>query len=623
MGIRIRKSPSLFAPFSFPPLFGPTRAYKRILHPGKPESGRSQGDKYKLFIAMVNSKDVSEVRRRVADRWSKIDYRSGNRLELQSDKEQSITADVIDLTKDSDEDDTEDRIEVVKHVRTSNPAGSIEQRCLEEEQAEHVQYPFRLIRSEIYDRNTPSSPHFISMEKILSDTKLKTCWLFSYQYELDYILPMFHENVNVRMVAQNGTILPLTNRDAVSSKLLANLQSFSVNMPPYTCHHSKMVINFYQDGSCQIFIPSNNFTQAETNIPQQIWWSSPQLPRTRTNERNKSKFKSQLKTYLDSYPCNLGSLKKSVDEVDFANLDNTNTQFVYSTPTKRKDIVSGFRLIYNSLKDESLIPSLGLANREQHYLVQTSSIGGPLRVPSIGAPNLFTHLMVPLFSGLLPIPDRLTPTDHIKNMLQTSRLKQEFRRNKIHAYILYPTLDEIRTSPLGYHSAGWFHFNWARNDANKRHYKTLTSLGVLYKQTPGTMSSSRGTTPSHSKFYLKSTAKSSFKTLDWCLFTTSNVSGHAWGTNIRGPQNYEVGVLLFSDSNKVLVPKSAKELIYKPGRTLGNSNTPSDEEDGRQKVIVTVPFGLPPTKYSADDESFCFGKKYAQTDIQGRVHSGY
>ena len=242
------------------------------------------------------------------------------------------------------------------------------------------------------------------MEKILSDTKLKTCWLFSYQYELDYILPMFHENVNVRMVAQNGTILPLTNRDAVSSKLLANLQSFSVNMPPYTCHHSKMVINFYQDGSCQIFIPSNNFTQAETNIPQQIWWSSPQLPRTRTNERNKSKFKSQLKTYLDSYPCNLGSLKKSVDEVDFANLDNTNTQFVYSTPTKRKDIVSGFRLIYNSLKDESLIPSLGLANREQHYLVQTSSIGGPLRVPSIGAPNLFTHLMVPLFSGLLPIP---------------------------------------------------------------------------------------------------------------------------------------------------------------------------------------------------------------------------
>ncbi|SCW00561.1 LAFE_0C06920g1_1 [Lachancea fermentati] len=605
---------------------------------------------------MGHSKSVSDVRKRVRNRWSAFEYRRNahnsastafddggienemvhnehdadnvdkvgtpavepvpllqTQAKMSSTEINAAPVEIIDLTSDTEETE----------VTTSDTDLANEEVPLE---TAVTQYPFKLIKSDIYDAGR-ASRHFITLQSIFSEPGLKKVWLFSYQYELDYILPMFCDDVEVTIIAQEGTVLPPTIRTASISKLLSKMKTYFINMPPYTCHHSKMIINQYSDFSCRLFIPSNNFTSTETNLPQQVIWCSPILP-PKNSVSGVSIFRDDLLLYLDTYPCDLKPLCVAMEAVDFSRIDNAGVQFVFSAPkpsrTKRRGehITSGIRLAHQKLsKYHHADRSDHTFNATHHYLSQVSTIGAPLKTKSKKPANLFSHLMIPLYSGINPYSTNLG-RQRIDDVPETEELKYLYRKHKIKPYIVYPTDREIRSCPMGYMTGGWFHFHWMKTDFTRLHYRILKQWGVLHKQS-SEANNPRAATPSHTKFYMKGTTTSHgqkpFEQLDWCLFTTANLSGHAWGTTTRRPQNYEVGVLLCSDEKHALTAKSASDLIYTNFEGSGRS-LKDEKATISHNTCILVPFTIPLGQYTTSDESFCISHNYMQPDSLGNQH---
>ncbi|AQZ12827.1 TDP1 (YBR223C) [Zygosaccharomyces parabailii] len=518
---------------------------------------------------------VSDARKRVAERWSKIDYRSGS-IDENGYSNKRSKPDIIDLTLS----DTEEIAETSEH-RTQRPSSEVPEvpvgNC-----------PFRIIKSDVFDSGGGKSQYFTDLNEIFNDPTLHKTFLFSFQYELDFLMGHFHHNVErIVLVAQEGTVLSPTTPQALS--LVPKTLLIQFRMPPFTCHHSKLVINIYEDGACRIFMPSSNFTYAETNYPQQVCWRSPRL-RAVTNPPTVA-FQQDLIRYMDSY--NSPDIQKYITpclkNLNFEPLNDV--QFIYSTPSK--NYVSGLRLLaakISSLKQDNN------KNLTHHYLCQSSSVGNSLSKKT--SVNLFTHLMIPVLDGMIPADSKNTP--------ETSRLLQLYKSRSVVPYLLYPTVQEISSCPAGWLCSGWFNFNYNR-DLN--HFNMLRKqFKVLYKQDNAVTSKQRRATPAHSKFYLRSSTsavnEAPFKKLDWCVYTSANLSYSAWGKTRAKPRNYEVGILLTSPN---LYCQSFADLVYK-----GKSTSLP------QGVTVAVPWTTSLEPYGDNDEAFCISKEYEMLDCNGR-----
>lgn len=527
--------------------------------------------------------EISECRRAVAERWSKVEYRP---REVKSDSREC--SDDSAASTDLEDYSGERALKKVKR-EVIDLTGS------DEETETPAGCDFKLVRSEVLDSEVVSS-HFISFDQIFGDQTLRKSILFSYQYELDFLLERFHGRVEeIILVAQTGTIRPASAPAAIA--LIDRLAIIEFNMPQFTCHHSKMVINFYNDGSCRIFMPSNNFTYAEANYPQQVCWCSPRLRRANgAYVRGISAFQDSLLDYLGTY-----KLKKITDKVvssiktiDFSPLQDVT--FVFSSPSN--EVESGFQSLVKMLSGGVPDETRG---RTHHYLCQSSTVGAALSKKTHA--NLFTHVFIPILHGITSTKSKLLSTEAVLN---------EFKKRNIVPHLIYPTVEEIRTSPLGWLCSGWFHFNYNRDMA---HYDMLSKQFNLFrKQDPQRISQRRRATPAHSKFYMKFTTEARAKlgtsmSLDWCVYTSSNLSRTAWGTGTARPRNYEVGILLKAGA-KELICQSFTDVVYK---SSSNLNLKPNSQ------MVLVPFTLPVIPYDASqaDEAFCMTKDYNVTDING------
>ncbi|CUS21277.1 LAQU0S02e10066g1_1 [Lachancea quebecensis] len=567
---------------------------------------------------MSSEEAESAARKRVRERWSQVEYNSKaeERIDERAPKRARVdnNSEVIDLTSDQEDTTLWEASDTDASLPKEAAADVGASSCVARAREIAMKYPFKLVRSEYYDEGHDSD-HFITLQGIFLNSNLVKTWLFSFQYELDFILPMFNEFTQITIVAQKGTILPLTRLSSKSSKLLSKMKTLELQMPPFACHHSKMIVNEYRDGSCRIYIPSNNFTHAETNLPQQIVWCSPHLQRC-CEAPKVSGFRDSLVEYLSAYPVSLKALIEFLGTLDFTPLDQMGAEFIFSCPKPFDSVVSGIPLLHKALLDQQHASDRYPGSKTHRYLSQVSTIGAPLKTGLEAPGNLFSHLMVPLLSGLLAGPrDRKKP-------YEIPNLNRVFEDHHIKPYIMYPTPEEIQQSPVGYLAGGWFHFHWLRNQATKSVYNTLKRWGILHKQSPQGCPT-RGRTPSHTKFYMKSTTlpdnKAPFSDVDWFLFTTANLSLNAWGTTTRKPQNYEVGVLLKSQEARRITVKSASDLVYSKyrsaGQVLGSSKAHTDES-----ICTMVPFDIRPVPYQPRDDAFCISRSYEAADINGKLH---
>ncbi|SCU78067.1 LADA_0A03642g1_1 [Lachancea dasiensis] len=563
------------------------------------------------------------ARKRTQEHWEKFEYRKKSKVNNeQSDSVDQVkrSPNIIDLTSDNDSPEETSTTDVSYIEPIHSSADEADQKLpSSSNENQETTAPFRLIKSDIYDSNR-ASQHFITLEEIFGDRSIAKSWLFSFQYELDYILPMFPLHAEITIVAQNGTILPVSQPNSKVLTLLARLKTLLVNLPPYSCHHSKMVINLYNNGDCQLFIPSNNFTSAETNLPTQIVWSSPRL-KSSSCESSSSAFKDSLLTYLKGYEINLKPLVAVLETVDFLPLDDSGSQFVYSHPKVAGCGLSQLSTLLRDKKHTHLIDQ-----STHHYLCQTSTIGSPIKAGLRSPGNLFTHYMIPLFSGLLD-PKTNAKANPGRKANEIPNLKERFDTNHIKPYIVYPTAQELQKSAMGYLAGGWFHYHWLRNQVSQDVHQLLRSWGVFHKRQTHT-TDARKATPSHTKFYMKSTGtcltdskRSPLRTPEWVLYTTANLSLNAWGTLTSKPRNYEVGVLFKSSEDNAIELQSVTDLVYSPfigtGETIGDGKP---EFLKRKKTLVMVPFDIPPKPYGELDDSFCISRNYVEPDSLGRYH---
>ena len=535
--------------------------------------------------------DKGSARSQIANRWSNVDYNKlSNDVMTISENPQETDHEVITIDSESETsisdngNDTDDGI--------SRPV--IDARLHDKK------YCFKLIHSEtVYDKSdtyesmtSEQQDYFITMKDIFYDPNLRQVVLFSYQFEMDFLLKCFHPDIEkVIIIGQPECIRPL-NEDTSSARLKELEKKISyipIKMAPYTSHHTKMILNFYQD-SLRIFLPSNNFTEAEVSYPQQVCWCSPKFMFS-TNPKwvnGYSKFGSILKDYLSHYNQYQSFFQKLIEKLEkyeFLYFDENNKmeddiKFIYSVPAKG-NYNCGFKKLIDSVKvtEEKYFYKKN-GKEEIHYLFQTSSIGTTM----VGNDSLLLGLM----------PDNSS-------------------MERIHLNILYPTLKEICDSPASVLSGGWFHFNYY---SKSEPYNTLRAKKTFVKQDPLQVSKQRLSTPSHSKFYMKWTSKDTTMNnegsipeggVDWCVYTSANLSKAAWGLNGVKPKNYEFGVF-FGCSVQV---SSFIDLIYKnkngSGTRLGtateqaNIATRDKHADRIKANQILIPFPRSYVQYSPDD----------------------
>ncbi|KAL3229085.1 Tyrosyl-DNA phosphodiesterase 1 [Nakaseomyces bracarensis] len=562
-------------------------------------------------------RERSEAAERVAAKWRKTDYNK---------PEDVVILDTV-VIDDSDEEETD----IEDHKTITNPSVKVNEdvnasanasasaktelktktMTMTKTKTERAQdVGFRLMRSEVYDENTDESPYMLDgLESIFGDPELKHCFLFSFQYDLGFLVRQFSSSVErITIIAQEGTIVPVASSDITSDPTFSNvfhkLVVKEIYMPPYSCHHSKMILNLYRNGTMKIFLPSNNFTWAETNWPQQVCWSSGVLqPLNKAPNDSQNIFQQNLVRYLKFYKLKeLNDLiQQVIAKIDFRPLDGI--EFIFSVPERREqELRTGVSMLLDALEEtEKQIPlSKDVTNL---FVCQSSTIGGPVSRKKECPSNLFTHIIVPFAKGFL--------NDKELRNCTTDILKQKYIDNNTLPMIIYPCMNEIRDASVGINSAGWFNFNYTKNDIQQRQYDMLRNeLNVFYGYNRSYLSKQRVTTPSHSKFYFRT--RIPFQDinhrkdvllpnqLDWCLFTSANLSTNAWGTLGAKPRNYEVGVLYKNAFLSQPIEKSdlhlesLQYLIYRQKSTARTDLTKT----------IGVPFPLHLSPYSSTDESF-------------------
>lgn len=527
---------------------------------------------------------TNRAREAVKSRWSQVSYRKDG-----SFKEQIIPTiekkiihehDVITIESESEsETDIENQIK--------------------------VETPFKLMRSSLYDDGAESE--MTSFEDILGDKTLKETIMFSFQYDLEFLFTIMSNNLSslerITMVGQTGTISDIPEEKInILHDFESKLNPIFFYMPKFTCHHSKMIINIYHNNSMKIYLPSSNSTRNEAKIPQQVCWESPILSRSKYNAD--IPFQRQLVEYLETYCYKsqterniraINSIIKTVRQYDFTPLKDVT--FIFSSPHSEQ---SGLKQL------KTLRGSGNLPDRE--YLCQVSSIGSVRN-----GNNLLTHTIIPIIEGVIGFSYMNAKSRKMRS-LKDDEVHRMLEDLKISARILFPTMEEVRSAPMGWLSGGWFHFHYAKHEQVVHDWQSrfqlfakqnVTALKAYYRQT----------TPSHSKFYMRYNKKSSTTScldLDWCIYTSANLSNNAWGHINGKPRNYEVGVLYKSGDNCLRCVSLAEKKISKQEKPRISDKT---------EIKIGVPFILDIQPYSNFDEPYCMSKTYeGLIDSQGRLH---
>lgn len=443
--------------------------------------------------------------------------------------------------------------------------------------------PFKPFHNPLYDK--PPLQSAITIHDILSSPNIDSSYLFTYYIELREFLSYYRSpSTNINIIIQSGHIL---DTERISEKF-TNLNIMKVNMKPYTSHHCKIIINKYKNGEWKIFLISCNLMRAELVMNNQISWESPLLSRLERGDKDDSRFKYSFIKFLKGYRPFLGTkLNSLVKELEIVNFNPIVGDFIASVPLKTKfddskEHAFGFKGLVNVLKINDLLKPTNV-----DILYQSSSIASPINFDKKlnKVSNIFTHLILPFITSRIPF----------KLPSGTDSLKEYLLRNNITLRIVYPTFYNIHLSKFGAGSGTWSCFNGYGNP------KSLAQLGLLKPFFYKPFSTQREFNTSHSKFIIASS--DGFETLDWCLFTTCNISKQAWGNLLKTEgnnytiDNFESGVFISKNHYKgyKLIPREIGE-----DERIGHKSLAEDE------IAVVLPFDIKNTaKYEDEDKPWC------------------
>lgn len=446
---------------------------------------------------------------------------------------------------------------------------------------------------------------------LVGSKDLKETYQFNFSVDLEFFLMHLHPNMSrqlrkITFITGSRLLDPdeLT-QDIALIKSKFNINELTADLPTrFGTHHTKMMINFYEDDTCEIIIMTCNLQKIDFGGLTQMCWKSGRLHRSNGNmspERG-ARFQKDLKNYLFRYKKNpLRELGKSLDEYDFLPV---NIELVASAPgffnmaeSTNDSEIYGYGKLYQVLRRNNLLIDNSKGENKYNVLAQVSSISYPFATEKLNTASIFSHLLCPLiFSGMSKASFNLLKPG-------AALFKNHQNTHNYRPHILYPSVDDVANSNVGFASGQALHFKFTTTPTHRNQYEQNIKP-YLYRWQSGSQADETGreNVVPHVKLYMCDNGDD-WSTLRWVLMGSHNLSKQAWGaknetrfTNndplVYKVSSYELGVLIPgnmdpNDDGITLKPIYGRDTFLAPQH---NNDTP-----------LRIPFKLPPVKYKPSE----------------------
>ncbi|XP_068612867.1 tyrosyl-DNA phosphodiesterase 1-like [Brachionichthys hirsutus] len=340
-------------------------------------------------------------------------------------------------------------------------------------------------------------------------------------------------------------------------------------------HHTKMMLLWYEEGF-RVVILTSNLIRADWYQKTQGMWMSPLFPRlpegsSATAGESPTFFKRDLLKYLASYRA--PELEEWIQRIKDHDLSETRVYLVGSSPGRyvgpEMEHWGHLRLRKLLYDHTDLMP-----NEERWPVIgQFSSIGSMGLDKTKWLAGEFQRTMTTLGKSAL--------------------------RSDPPLYLVYPSVEDVRTSLEGYPAGGSLPYSIQTAQ------KQLWLHSYFHRWTAN--STGRSHAMPHIKTYMR--ASPDFTQLAWFLVTSANLSKAAWGALEKNNtqlmvRSYELGVLFIPSAFNM--------------KTFPVNKDPFPASSSSSGFLV--PFDLPPTSYSPEDQPWIWNIPYSQApDTHGNV----
>ncbi|CDK24544.1 unnamed protein product [Kuraishia capsulata CBS 1993] len=446
---------------------------------------------------------------------------------------------------------------------------------------ETITSPISLFSTELSNRQ--DNRDCLDFKDFVAHPDLVKTYQFNFMIDIEFLFESLGRNLGKCEVCLVTSLKSLVMDAELFTQL--KVTTCDVKMARYGTHHTKMMINFFRDGTLQIVIHTANLTYAQFNYNAQTLWKSPILKKR--SETRSTNFKADLTRYLRSYHLEkMDELSEILAEYDFSEIS---AEFISSSPgdyvldlDHPGETLSGYGKLYQVLNANNLIPQ----DHQKHLKVvaQISTIASPYELSR----NIFLHLLAPMVNGsTFPLSDgALAVFDSGK-------------QDNYDAIVVFPTDEEVKNCASGELAGAAILYQPYPKYYNPNLEGHRKALKRAFHRWISKVETGREKFPPHCKTYCAT--DDDYATLKWVLMTSSNLSKQAWGCpgkNLSPDsrvqkykiQSFEAGVLLHSGQfgGLPLVPEYV-------------SNT----SNKNNSVPIRLPFSLPPVRYTAKDKPWC------------------
>ncbi|KAI0465050.1 hypothetical protein LJB42_000268 [Komagataella kurtzmanii] len=451
-----------------------------------------------------------------------------------------------------------------------------------------VQSPIRLFNSPAH--KPQDNIDCISLKDLVSSPQLSKTYQFNFCINVDFFLKYITSDplsTEICFINSAEYLVEMTQQNRIRFKL----RHVDILLERFATHHTKMMVNFFRDGTAQIVVMSANMTEMDFVGNTQGLWMSPMLSKGNGRE---SSFKNDFLAYLKAY--NKHDLDLLAEELKLYDFGNVKAEFLSSVPGTftipeeddrlKRSVQYGYGKLFQLLKLNNLFPK---ATESTDILAQVATIASPFDFRSS---NIFTHLLAPLINGIkFPIAGGLEPLQKAIN-------------DDVHPFkpfLVFPTKNEVFGSVLKEYTSGIFY----NIDDSSHKVPFLTNQHniirkFMYRWTNSdpnlNQKAGRSNLAPHVKTYCAS--NDGFQTFMWYLLTSANLSKQAWGYPLKGSNglkykisSYEAGIFIH--------PKLYGE-DYQLKPILSRDSFPNRDEDN--VIPIRVPYAFPLEKYHDSDE---------------------
>mmetsp|Transcript_14027 Transcript_14027/g.56490 ORF Transcript_14027/g.56490 Transcript_14027/m.56490 type:complete len:518 (-) Transcript_14027:2629-4182(-) len=414
--------------------------------------------------------------------------------------------------------------------------------------------------------------------------------LCDYQFDLEWLFgehPILLGARRLVIVHGDSDSIAASNKSIIDNLgLESRIKMHKPFLPlPYGTHHTKLMLFFYDHGLRVIVHTANMVASDWTTKTQGMYVRD--FPVISSESSIDSEFSLYLSRYLQKLGTPLDEARKLLARYDCS---NAGVSLVASVPGRHTGLDLhrfGHMRVRNILSKEHMD-----AEAENAPLVcQFSSLG-----------SLQETWLLHEFKTSL-----------------TSRKGGGIRANRAGVQLVWPTVEQVRTSLAGYSAGGSL-------PCPQRNLKPF--LSPLFHRWDGSESNRKEAMP-HIKTYLRH----SDGKLHFFMLTSANLSGAAWGKLEKGGsqllvRSYELGVLFlpsfyagssFSLSanrpSRGLSHHHKYEFIVAFGEHAERDKLTSGERT--TTVVFPVPHKLPPSKYTPSDRPWYWDGVFSKLDRFG------